>query len=516
MKRKGLSPKLQEIHQVADNVHQTTRQSTESAATTLPELRSYINGEAVVPAVDRKNCLRNPNDTQPLQDQLSSSPEQVEDALQAADAAYQSGEWENTPTEERAQLLEQIADKLAEDDNRTRIAHADAITTGAVIRVTEKMAALAPFVFRGAATYLREGHLEQSLPGKLGEVEYFRRPWGPALLVNPWNGPTAIGSHKIASALAAGAPCIMKPSEWAPHSVIIMAEVIHQLGLPEGVFQLTCGNRDAGSIMVDDPRIKSISFTGGTAGGRVIARACAENFRPTQLELGGNNPLIVFADADLDKAAAGIAYGLINLNAQWCRALGRVLVHHSVKDQLLQRVEKALAAIRLGHSLDSESDMGPLIHQGHFNDVQAEIERLRSAGGELICPTPLPDLPGYFVPPTLVEGCKPEDTTEEIFGPVASVHSFDSEAEALQLANGTDYGLAAYVYSENSEQAYRFARQLRTGGVKINGYSLLSLSSAPRGAWGISGLGEEGTRESIEFFTGARTVGLSPQDTIGS
>jgi len=147
--------------------------------------------------------------------------------------------------------------------------------------------------------------------------------------------------------------------------------------------------------------------------------------------------------------------------------------------------------------------------------VLAEVQRLQANGGRIIHTTPLPDLPGYFIPPTLVDGCSPADTTEEIFGPVAAVHSFDSDEQALQLANGTSYGLAAYVYSRDQQKAFAFGRQLRTGGVKINGYSLLSLGgSAPRGAWGLSGLGEEGAGQSIEFFTGARVVGVSPQDVI--
>jgi acyl-CoA reductase-like NAD-dependent aldehyde dehydrogenase len=496
-------------------VQNTKQQILTDADRPLPELRSYIDGELVTPTVDRGNMLLNPNDLQPMQAQLSCSEEQVEKALAAADKAYRDETWENTPAAERATFIEAIADALEAPEQRERIAHADAVTTGAVIKVTRKMAQLAPFVFRNAAHYLHAGKLEQKLPGKLGQVEYFRRPWGPALLVSPWNGPTAIGSHKIASALAAGAPCIMKPSEWAPHSAVVMAEIIASAGLPEGVFQLTCGSRHIGGQMVSDQRIRAISFTGGTAGGQVIARACADDFRPTQLELGGNNPLVVFADADLDQAALGIAYGLTNLNAQWCRALGRILVHRSVKDALLKKVEQQLSNITLGHSLDENSDMGPLIHRQQYESVITEIERLRNCGGEIIQSTPMPDLPGYFVAPTLVDGCKPEETREEIFGPVATVHVFESEQEALELANGTEYGLAAYVYSQDEQRAFAFSRRIRTGGVKINGYSLLSLSSAPRGAWGISGLGEEGAGESIEFFTGARTVGLSPQDAIG-
>jgi acyl-CoA reductase-like NAD-dependent aldehyde dehydrogenase len=481
----------------------------------LPPLLNTIDGEVVAPTQDRHNMLRDPNTREPLQAQLSCSEQQVETALAASARAYETGAWEHTPAGERAEVLDKIADALEQPGLRERIAHADAITTGAVIAVTRRMAQLAPFVFRAAAQYIRQGNLSSVLPGKLGEVEYFRRPWGPALLVSPWNGPTAIGSHKIASALAAGAPCIMKPSEWAPHSALLMAELIHGIGLPRGTFQLTCGSRHIGGQMVSDSRIKAISFTGGTAGGRVIARACADNFVPTQLELGGNNPLVVFADADLEQAAIGITYGLTNLNAQWCRALGRVLVHHSVKTQLLERVEELLAAVTLGHSLDEQSDMGPMIHQQQYDSVLAEVQRLQASGGRIIQTTPLPDLPGYFIPPTLVDGCSPQETTEEIFGPVAAVHSFDSDEQALQLANGTAYGLAAYIYSRDQQKAFAFGRRLRTGGVKINGYSLLSLGgSAPRGAWGLSGLGEEGAGQSIEFFTGARVVGVSPQDVI--
>ena len=252
-------------------------------------------------------------------------------------------------------------------------------------------------------------------------------------------------------------------------------------------------------------------------GGRIIAQSCASQFKPLQLELGGNNPLIVFEDADLELAATGIVYGLSNLNAQWCRALGRILVHHSVKDSLLELVLEKLASLVLGNSLDESSDMGPLIHERQYNSVLGEIQRLRaSAGGKVLTTTPLPDLPGYFVAPTLIDGCEPRETIEEIFGPVAAIHGFNSDEEALQLANGTPYGLAAYVYSRDEDRAFGFAREIRAGGVKVNGYSLLSLSGeAPRGAWGVSGLGEEGTAQSIDFFTGARLVGLSGQDALG-
>ena len=490
---------------------QLKHQGPASESSVLPELLNYIDGGVSVPLSSRGTSLHNPNTLEPLQEQLSCSEEQVARALCASEQANETRLWENTPAEERAAVLDQIADRLNDAEVRESIARVDSLTTGAIISVTRTMAELAPFSFRAAAQYLREGHLEQRFPGKAGEVEYFRRPWGPALLISPWNGPTAISSHKVASALAAGAPCILKPSEWAPHFAVTMAGIIHDMDLPEGTFQLTCGNRIAGGMMVGDSRIKSISFTGGTAGGRAISQACAESFTPLQLELGGNNPMVIFADADLEKAARGIAFGLTNLNAQWCRALGRVIVHRSIKQELLERVKVEFGKVILGDSLDNNSTMGPQIHAQQYQSILAAIDRLQSLGGKLLQNTAMPDLPGYFIPPTLIDDCRPEDTTHEIFGPVATVHCFDTDAEALKLANGTDYGLAAYVYGENEEKAFAFSRQLRTGGVKINGYNLLSLSPAvPRGAWGISGLGEEGTAHTIEFFTGACVVGSAP------
>jgi acyl-CoA reductase-like NAD-dependent aldehyde dehydrogenase len=482
----------------------------------LPELINHIDGGTSIPANDRQHQLCNANTAEPIQPILCSSEQQVEVALQASQQAYENGEWENTPASDRADILDQIADELAKPEYADTIAYSDAITTGAIIHTTRKMAAIVPMVFKGAAQFIREGGLDHKVPGPCGEVDYFKRPWGPALLISPWNGPTAIGSHKIASALAAGAPCILKPSEWAPHSAIMMAQAIDKIGLPRGTFQLTIGNRVIGSQMVDDHRIQAVSFTGGLAGGRAIARACADDFKPTQLELGGNNALVVFEDADIEKAATGIVFGMTNLNAQWCRALGRLIVHANIKDELLERVLEKLKHIKLGDSLSEESEMGPMVHEGQYRSILSDIEKLVNKGGKALSTSTLPELNGYFIAPTLIDGCTPDDTIDEIFGPVACVHSFNTDDEALALANGTPFGLAGYVYSENEQRAFAFARQMRTGGVKINGYSLLSLSgSAPRSAWGLSGIGEEGHSQSIDFFTGARVVGVSKQDPLG-
>jgi acyl-CoA reductase-like NAD-dependent aldehyde dehydrogenase len=481
----------------------------------LPELSNFIAGELSAPTVDRGSELKNPNTREPLQRQLSATPEDAERAMACAHACYERGEWERMGPEGRATYLDAIADELAKPEHQALISYSDSITTGAVVAVTRKMAQIVPLVFRGAAKYLRSGALSRKVPGPKGEVDVFKRPWGPTFLISPWNGPTAIGSHKMASALAAGAPAIFKPSEWAPHSAIVMAHAIHKANLPLGAFQLLCGSRHIGGPICADPRIRSVSFTGGLAGGRAVARACADDFKATQLELGGNNPLVVFEDADIDQVAAGVVFGMTMLNAQWCRALGRLIVHASVKDRLIEAVLAKLSEVSLGHSLSDASDMGPMVHEGQYASIRADIARLESKGGRALSATKLPDLDGYFIAPTLIDACDPKDTVDEIFGPVASVHTFRTEEEALRLANGTPFGLAGYVYSGDVERAFRFAREIRTGGVKINGYSLLSLNpDAPRAAWGLSGIGEEGHAQSIEFFCGARVVGVSGQDRI--
>jgi acyl-CoA reductase-like NAD-dependent aldehyde dehydrogenase len=481
----------------------------------LPELQNFIAGEVTRPTVERGSVLKNPNTRQELQAQLSTSAEDCERALAAAHACYEQGEWERLGPVGRAVFLEAIADELAKPDHQELISFSDSITTGAVRAVTRKMASLVPLVFRGAAKVLRAGVLAKKVQGPRGEVEVFKRPWGPTFLISPWNGPTAIGSHKMASALAAGAPAIFKPSEFAPHSAIVMAHAIHRAGLPCGAFQLLCGNREIGGPIVADPRIRSVSFTGGLLGGRAVARACANDFKATQLELGGNNPLVVFPDVDLDHVATGIVFGMTMLNAQWCRALGRLIIHRSIKDKLIEAVLEKLRHVNLASSLDEAAEMGPMVHEGQYDSIRADVSKLVGTGGRALSTTKLPDLPGYFIAPTLIDDCDAKHTVDEIFGPVASVHAFDTDAQALQLANGTPFGLAGYVYANDLERAFRFAREIRTGSVKINGYSLLSLNpEAPRAAWGLSGIGEEGHVQSIEFFCGARVVGVSPQDRI--
>jgi phenylacetaldehyde dehydrogenase len=471
------------------------------------ELRNFIDNAWVAPDQSLPGVLCDSNTGEELSSQKGSSARQVDAALDCARRAYLSESWSGLPAEQRASKLEQVAERLAE--LAPELARQDSLQTGVVISSTEKVAFICAAAFRAAAGLLRETPVSRPLPGPHGELLLERLPLGVAALIAPWNAPSGIACHKLASALAAGCPAILKPSEWAPGSAQLIAAAVADADLPAGVFQLLHGAALTGSALVEDERVAAVSFTGGLQGGRAVAHACAEGIKPVQLELGGNNPLLVLEDANLDTAADGVVTALTTLNGQWCRALGLLLVHESVQAELLEKIAGRMRCLVMGNSLSAESDMGPLAHAAHREHVLAQIDQYRAQGAGAIRYGELPELGGWFVQPTLVTGLAPEQTLEEVFGPVAALHSFGDDEEALALANQTPYGLAAYVFGDE-EHGWEVARGIRAGNTKINGVSMLNLNpQAPRPAWGLSGLGEEGTRETMEFFRGHRLIGTA-------
>ncbi len=472
------------------------------------DLFDLIDGERLTPTVDLGQWVKNPNTTEPLNPMLATAPENVDRALATAARVHASGVWANTSPEARADLLDAAAGELM--GQVPLIAAVESVHTGMIINLTGFINAIVWLAFKAAAGVLRTGYLLNKAPGPHGEVEIHRAPLGPAVAIVPWNSPAALAAHKVANALAAGCPVILKPSEYAPYAPLFLAPALEKVGLPKGLFQIVNGGAAVGHQLVSDSRVRAVSFTGGLAGGRAVAQACAFDFKSLQLELGGNNAMVVLEDADVDKAAQGIVDGLSTLNGQWCRALGRLIVHESVKEDLLDAALEKLKSLKIGNSMSPESQMGPLVHGEHMKRVEAAVAHLREKGGTLHFSSPLPDLPGYFFPPTLISGVEPDQTLEEIFGPVAAIHTFATEAEAVRLANQTPYGLGGYVFSQDEDRAMTIARQMRTGGVKVNGISLLELNvDAPRPAWGLSGFGEEGTLETLDVFCGKSVVGVA-------
>ncbi|MEU7143265.1 aldehyde dehydrogenase family protein [Nocardia sp. NPDC046473] len=451
--------------------------------TELPTITDLIDGEWGTPTVDLGVALEDPATGAPVARAVATATHRVERALAVAETAT----GQSDPA-----TLDAIAAGL--DQRLSRIAELDARATGVPISQTTLLGAIVSGSFRLAAEQLRSGALRQDRDG----VEVHRLPLGPALCLVPWNAPAPMAAHKVANALAAGCPVILKVSELAPFSSMVLAEVIAE-HVPAAMFQLVQGGAKVGAQLAAAQRVKAVSFTGGLAGGRSVATASAAMFRPCQLELGGNNPLVVLPDADLDTAARMAAELLTTLNGQWCRALGRLILPADRADELVEAVGKRLAALRVGDPLDPLTEFGPLVHSKHVQTVRDSLtdREARSFGS-------MPDTGNYFAP-TLLDG----DLVDEVFGPVAGVTTYREVEEAVALANAVPYGLEGYVCGTDEQQALSIARRIRGGEVKVNGSSIMSLHlMTPRPAWGLSGLGEEGTAETLRFFTGARVVGV--------
>jgi len=484
---------------------------TISQSIQLPELQDYIDGEFSTPSEALGVWLENPNTGERAQEQKATSAAQLEKALAAAWRVHESGAWANTSVEERVGYLAAMSAEL--DKRKARIAELEAFNTGVIHRLTSMLSLITTGAWRLAAQQLQSGWVFSTLPGPNNHpVEIHRKPWGPALCLVPFNAPAPMAAHKIANALAAGCPTILKPSEWAPHGSDVFAEAAHAAGLPKGVLQIVHGGAGVGGQLVSDARVRAVSFTGGLLGGRAIAQACAVDFKPAQLELGGNSAVVVLEDADLDETAQGVVNLMTSLNGQWCRALGRLIVHEGLENALLEKVLERLENLRIGDSVSMETEMGPMVHSGHLRKIAAQRAELLAHGGIAHAAGKLPTgelAGGNFIQPTLITGVSSAAAQHEIFGPIGTVHTFTTESEALALANGTPYGLEGYVFGRDEERAMKLARQVRAGGVKVNGSSLMSLHlMAPRPAWGLSGMSEEGTAETFRFFCGTRVVGV--------
>ncbi|MFC6879302.1 MULTISPECIES: aldehyde dehydrogenase family protein [Actinomadura] len=469
-----------------------------------PGPRDLVAGDWEPVTTRAEPVLEDPATGAPVRPVAVSRPDRVERALAAA-----SGGWEHTTAAERADVLDAVADALP--PAAREIAALESFATGVPIRQTIPLGEIVVGAFRLAAQQLREGRLAER-PG--GGVEVRRLPWGPALCLTPWNASAPMAAHKTASALAAGCPVVLKPSEYAPYGTQLLAETIDAVlarhGAPRATFQLLHGDARTGATLAADARIRAVSFTGGAAGGAAVAAACAAGLKPAQLELGGNNPLVVLPDADVGLAARTAVDLLTTLNGQWCRALGRLVVPAGLHDELLAAVEARLARMCAGPPLEEETELGPLVHSRHRARVAGRRDRLleQASGGRPVLATEVPDKGNYLAPALLV-GVPPERAVEEIFGPVATVHPYGSIDEAVALANGTRHGLEGYVTGTDEDAALAVARRIRAGEVKVNGSSMMSLHLlAPRPAWGCSGLGEEGTVETLRFFTGAQVVGV--------
>ena len=477
----------------------------------LPETVEIVDGEVRVPELELELVLEDNFTGEQLGHAKASSDASVEAALAAAQRVHADGSWFGLGVERRAEILDKVGVALAED--AARLAALEAFATGAPVKQTSVVGFITSAAFHLAAQTIRNGCLLDTETSEAGHtVEVHRFPLGPALNLVPWNAPAPMAAHKTASSLAAGAPTILKPSEYAPYATTEVGRIIHEVltaeGAPAGTFQVIQGGPHQGGLAVADTRVRAVSFTGGLVGGSAIAAQCARNYTALQLELGGNNPLVILPDTDTKAAARAAVDLMTTMNGQWCRALGRLVLPAERADEILDAVLTELQGIKAGDPLDPSTDFGPIVHSIHRGRLDAAIAERVEAGGTPHSSTPVPDAE-RFLAPTLLTGVPDEASREEVFGPVATVHTYTTDDEAVAIANGTPFGLEAYVFGEDTERALAVARRVRAGEVKVNGSTIMSLHlMTPRPAWGLSGMGEEGTVETIRIFTGAQVVGV--------
>ncbi|MCB0995566.1 MAG: aldehyde dehydrogenase [Acidimicrobiales bacterium] len=473
----------------------------------LPDQLDLIDGTRRRPADRAGSDLCHPDTGEVLAPGLQTAPDAVSETMDAAHRAHVERRWQGLPASERARMLDRVADEL--EARSGELAVPESLNTGIPIAVTGPMTGGVAGFFRGAAERVRSAPEPVTEIGRHGPVRRRRLPFGPAVVIAPWNAPSPTIVGRSASALAAGCPVIVKPSEWAPGTADIVATAVAEAQLPPGAFQLVHGGPAVGAQLVADPRIRVVSFTGGQGAGRAIAAAAAPNFARLQLELGANNPAIVRADADITDSAVALAAGMTKLNGQWCEAPGRVLAHHSIVDDLVEALLDSLRALPIGSCLDEATAIGPLSHGPHLAQVRSAVDALVVEGGVAHDAGVLPDLPGWFMAPTVVTGLPAVPARPEVFGPVLTVHAVDDDAEALAAANDSTDGLAAYVFSTDIDAALDLGELLRAGEVRINGTGLFDLADGSHQSfWGTSGLGGHGDTDTFELFRGHRIVGV--------
>jgi len=437
----------------------------------------------------------------------------VDKAVIAARAAFADGRWRGLSVEARQKVLRSCADAL--DAHADELADLECLNTGIPLKqIRERMVTRAAYNFRFFAEYIGQqaGELYEQHPGYLTMVR--QEAVGVAALIAPWNAPIALGSMKIAAALAFGNSAIIKPSEIAPLGVTRMVEILLGAGLPEGVLGLVNGTGIlTGAALVGHAGVDRISFTGGTGTGRSIGAVAAANLKPVTMELGGKSANVIFEDADFERAVDGALVSIFANNGQQCLAGSRILVQRSILERFLAAFVPRAAAIRVGDPRDAKTEVGPVISEGQRQRMLRFAEIARTDGAKILVGGAARPGPGqgggFYVDPTVVltENHDSLLCQDEIFGPFATIVPFDDEADALRLANGTSFGLVSYVWTESLPRAMRMQEALVAGVVWVNTPMMRELR-APFGGYGDSGIGAEGGKACAQFYAREKTVSI--------
>ncbi len=477
------------------------------------KLGNWIGGAASAPKSGKYLENKNPSTGETYSLIPDSGAEDIEAAVAAAKNMFPY--WSSRTREQRAKVLYSIADYI--DKYAEELAIAETRDQGKPLALAKELEiprAAANFrFFAGAILHDHDDAFHDDAKKVLNYTH--RTPLGVAGLISPWNLPLYLLTWKIAPAIATGNTCVAKPSELTPFTAYLLGEILNEAGLPHGVVNIVFGlGSTVGDALTKHRDVPLISFTGGTSTGRKILANANERFKKTSLELGGKNAAVIFADADIAEAAIATVRSSFQNQGEICLCSSRILVEEKVYAEFLTKFQRYVELLKVGDPMDRETNMGPLVSADHKKKVLDYVEVARKEGGKVLLGGDAPKFSGklasgYFVNPTVITDVTPSCRImqEEVFGPVVTVTPFKDEKDAIAIANGTEYGLSASVWTEDNSRAHRVAQALHTGTVWVNTWMARDLR-VPFGGVKFSGLGREGGRHSLDFFTEMKTVGV--------
>ncbi|HEV7631619.1 MAG TPA: aldehyde dehydrogenase family protein [Steroidobacteraceae bacterium] len=494
---------------MSNNGESLTRASAAAGLKTAIRHQLFIGGKFVDADDGATQTTLNPHDNSPIADVAMAGKSDIDKAVAAAHAALPR--WSRLGASERGLLLLRLADKI--EANAEELARLESLDTGHPLRDSRTLD-----VPRTALCYRYFGGMADKFEGSVVPVDagflnyLLREPVGVVGQVVPWNFPLMFTSWKLAPALAAGNCVVMKPAEITPLTSLKLAELMAEVGMPEGVVNIVPGlGSVAGQYIAEHPQIAKISFTGSTATGKRIVQASAGNLKKVQLELGGKGANIVFDDANITAAVNGSAWAIFHNQGQACIAGSRLVLHERIATEFLERFTKLAKSIRVGNPFDAGTEMGPLTSTMHRDRVLKYVGIAAEDGGEVLLGGKAPADPalqrGCYLEPTVVRARSYRDriAQDEIFGPFVTVLTFSTDEEALAIANGTDYGLGGGLWTSNLTRAHRFARDMKSGMVWINCYKRAHPAS-PFGGMGQSGYGRDMGFEAMREYTQVKSV----------
>ena len=437
---------------------------------------------------------------------------EIDRAARAAAEAFKA--WRDVTGERRQEILHDIADRI--EARAEEIAIVESVDTGQPIRYMSKAAIRGAENFRFFADRAPGARDGLSLPTDTHINYTLRQPIGPVGVITPWNTPFMLSTWKIAPALAAGCTVVHKPAEWSPLSAVLLTEIMQEAivaaGLPAGVVNIVQGlGEDAGKSLTEHPDIKAIGFVGESSTGSLIMAQGAPTLKRVHFELGGKNPVIVFGDADLDRALDAALFMIYSLNGERCTSSSRALIQRSIYDDFVARAAERVKKIVVGHPLDPKTEIGPLIHPRHVEKVLSYAEAARKDGAKVaVGGTQWPGADANYVAPTLFTDAttKMRIAQEEIFGPVLTAIPFEDEADALRIANDVRYGLTAYIWTKDVGRAHRVAEAVDAGMVWVNSENVRHLPT-PFGGVKASGIGRDGGDYSFDFYMETKNIAIA-------